>query len=213
VPSRQGLSRSTSLAGDVATSNESNLHRPSGGFRRSPLRAIPLANTGNLVDFAPARSRSGRLNPPGEIIMFKELLSGFLTSDHGQNALGALQQQGIEGADAESLLNHATHAAAHSMHEQTKGHAEPAVGIFNIFGGHAGRSFLMGAVAGLMRGDGIMGAIKDGGMGMIGGHIAEVIAERSGLDPSTAATVSAAITPFILGYAHERLAEHPANAQ
>ena len=145
--------------------------------------------------------------------MFKELLSGFLGSEHGQNALGALQKQGIEGADAESLIGHATNAAAHSMHEQTKGHADPAVGLFNIFGGHAGRSFIMGAIAGLMRGDGVVGAFEDGGMGMIGGHVAEVIADKAGLDPSTAATVSAAITPFIISYVHEKLAQHPSNAQ
>src|SRR4051812_3285812 len=103
--------------------------------------------------------------------MFKELLSGFLSSSQGQSALGTLTQQGYSADDAQSLLGHAIPAAAHAMHKQTEGHAEPAVGLFNIFGGHAGRSFLEGAIAGLIRGDGFIGSLEDGGMGMISGHI------------------------------------------
>lgn len=140
--------------------------------------------------------------------MFQELLSGFLTSEQGTNALSALQSRGYSADDAAALLNHAVPAAVESMHQQTEGHENPGLGLFNIFGGHAGREFLLGAVAGLLRGDGVIGSLEDGGMGLIGGHIAEVVAERAGLDPTVAGEVAAVITPFIVHYAHDKLSQH-----
>ena len=48
---------------------------------------------------------------------------------------------------------HAGTVAASGLQKQTSGCAD-AVGLFNIFGGHSGREFLMGAVTGLLKGDG-----------------------------------------------------------
>lgn len=99
------------------------------------------------------------------------------------------------------------------MHAQTEGHAEPAVGLFNIFGGHAGGSFLTGMLAGLVKGDGFGGSIKDGMLSMMTGHIADVLAPRLGVDAQTASRIAAAITPFISQFAHDRLSSHPSNAR
>jgi hypothetical protein len=145
--------------------------------------------------------------------MFAELLNMFHMSPQGQNAMGVLQQQGWSPDQTQQILGAALPAAANGMHMATQGHPEPAVGLFNIFGGHAGGEFLTGAITGLLRGDGIFGSFKDGAMGMIGGHIAEVIAQRTGMNPQMAGQVAAALSPFIMHYAHERLSSHPAVQQ
>jgi uncharacterized membrane protein YeaQ/YmgE (transglycosylase-associated protein family) len=138
--------------------------------------------------------------------MFDDMLSGFMNSQQGRDALTALQKQGIPAGEAQNLLNHAVPAAAESMKQATAGQSDPAVGLFNIFGGHSGRSFLEGMVAGLVRGDGLVGSLEDGGMGMIGGHVAEVIAQRTGMDSSRASMIASVATPFIVHYIHTKLA-------
>ncbi len=143
--------------------------------------------------------------------MFDQMLSEFTGSMQGQNALAALQQRGFAPAAAYGLLSHAVPAATEAMHRATTGHQEPALGLFNLFGGHAGREFLTGAVAGLLRGDGVVGSLEDGGIGMISGHVAEVVAQRTGMNQSAAGEVAAVITPFIVHYAHDKLSGHPAN--
>ncbi len=140
--------------------------------------------------------------------MFAELLKEFASSEHGQNALGALQQK-FPDLDSQQIMDSAVPAAAQAMHKVTAGHAQPHVGLFNMLGGHAGRSFLAGAVAGLIRGDGIMGSLKDGVMGTLGGHVAEYLAQETGLDPQVASEVAALLTPFITHYAHDKLSTHP----
>src|SRR5262245_20565892 len=98
--------------------------------------------------------------------MIEQMMSGFLASPQAQQAVQALGAKGFTPDQVQQIMAHASGAAAHGMAKQTAGHAEPAVGLFNIFGGHAGREFLMGAVTGLLRGDGIFGALKDGGLSM-----------------------------------------------
>lgn len=144
--------------------------------------------------------------------MFQELLSEFVSSPQGQNALSALQEKGYSAEDATSFLEHGVSAAAETMEGQSAGQAQPEIGIFDLFGGHAGREFLAGAVAGIMRGEGVLGALEDGGIGLISGHVAEVIASRAGIDPATAGTIAAVVTPFIVHYAHEKLSSHPSIA-
>jgi hypothetical protein len=139
--------------------------------------------------------------------MFEQMLAGFATSDQGKSALSALQQQGISATDAQSFLTHAVPAAAESMHQQTAGQAQPTLGLFNIFGGHAGKEFLLSAVAGLLKGDGIVGSLEDGGMGVIGGHIGEVVANRMGWDQDRAGKLAAVATPFIVSYVHSHLSK------
>lgn len=125
----------------------------------------------------------------------QELVSEFLASSHGEQAVQALGAQGISAPDAQQLLGHATEAVHAHVEEQSPG----------LMGEHAGRSFLAGAVAGLLRGDGFFKSIVEGGEGMVSGRVAEALAARAGLDPSTASTVAAAATPYILGFLKQRL--------
>jgi hypothetical protein len=148
---------------------------------------------------------------PAEAPVFGQLLNGFVASDQGKGALQALLGQGVSQADAQSFLAHAVPAAAAWMHSQSDGQPQPTRGIFDLFGGHAGTDFLLGAVAGLLKGDGVTGALADGGMAVIGGHIGEVVASRLGWDVSRSGAAAAIATPFIVGYVQKHLAElHPA---
>jgi len=60
--------------------------------------------------------------------MFEELLSEFTSSQHGQQAIAALQQQGIPADQAASLIENALPTAAASFTQQTADHPEPKVG-------------------------------------------------------------------------------------
>ena len=73
-----------------------------------------------------------------------------------------------------------------------------------MLGDHAGKSFLSGFAAGLVRGDGFFKSLVDGGEGVLGGRVAESLAARAGIDPSTASTIAAAATPYILGFLKQR---------
>ena len=140
--------------------------------------------------------------------MIEQMMSGFLASQQGQQAMQALTQKGFQPQQVQQILQHAVPAATASMSKQTAGHAQPAVGLFNIFGGHAGREFLLGAVTGLLSGDGVFGAIKDGGMSMLAGHMAEYLAPKLGIDSGTAGSIAAVLTPFIAHYVHDHVGKH-----
>lgn len=139
--------------------------------------------------------------------MFEDILNEFTSSQHADSAIAALVQKGFAEGDARDLIGHAIPAAAAAMTQQVENHPEPHVGLFNIFGGHAGKEFLIGLTEGIVRGDGIVGSLEDGGMSMIGGHIGEVIAEKTGLPQETCGLAAATITPFIVRFVHEKLAE------
>jgi hypothetical protein len=145
--------------------------------------------------------------------LFNDMLNAFFQSQQGQNAFGVLQQRGYNPAQAQQILGSAVPAAAEAMARASQGNQQPALGIFDIFGGHAGAEFLTGAIGGLLRGDGLVGSLEDGAMGMVGGHIAEVLAQRLGMNQRMAGEVAALVTPFIVHYAHERLSGHPAVVQ
>ena len=109
--------------------------------------------------------------------MFADLLSSFLQSPHGESAATLLQDRhGLSADQASEALGHAGEAAAAAMHEQTAGHADPAAGAFSLLGGHAGSSFLMGALSGLARGESIGESLKDGLVGVVTGRVAVAIA-------------------------------------
>ena len=124
----------------------------------------------------------------------QQLVSEFLASDHGAQAVQALGAQGISEADAQQLLGHATEAVHDTASEQSGG----------LMGEHSGKSFLAGMAAGLVRGDGFFKSILDGGEGMVSGRVAEALAARAGLDPSTASAIAAAATPYVLGFLKQR---------
>ena len=87
-----------------------------------------------------------------------------------------------------------------------KGGAASPLGIFDVLGGHPGQAFLIGAVTSLVRGEGFTDAAKDGIVGVLGSHLGEVIASRAGVDRQMAGWAGAAIAPFIVSYAYDKLA-------
>lgn len=119
----------------------------------------------------------------------QQLVSEFLASDHGAQAMGALREQGVDDATAQQLLGHAAEAA----HAQATEH-------------HGGRNFFAAFAAGLVRGDGFMKSLVDGGEGMLAGRVAESMAAGAGVDGSTAATLAAAATPFLVSFLKQKLA-------
>ena len=140
--------------------------------------------------------------------MLDQLLSGFMNSTQGQGALGVLAQRGVSGAQASSIFDAALPAATSMLSKQAggaKGDASP-LGLFDILGGHPGQAFLIGAVTSLVQGEGITEAAKDGAVGVLGSHLGEVIASRVGVDRQMAGWAGAAIAPFIVSYAYDKLA-------
>ena len=124
----------------------------------------------------------------------QELFQQFIGSSHGQHALAALSAQGISGDDAQKYLQHATEAAHAHVEEQA-----------GILGNHPGKSFFAAFAAGLVKGDGLLGALEDGGEGVITGRIAEYIADKAGIDSGTASTIAAAATPYVWSFIKQHL--------
>lgn len=125
----------------------------------------------------------------------QQLISEFLASDHGAQAVQALGAQGVDAASAQALLGHAAEAATAHVEAQHAG----------LLGEHAGRSFFSAFAAGLVRGDGFFKSLEDGGEGLITGRVAESLAARAGLDPSTASTMAAAATPYVVAFLKQKL--------
>lgn len=126
----------------------------------------------------------------------QQLISEFLASEQGAQAAHALGDQGFSDADAQQLLSHATEAVHAHVEAQPSG----------LLGEHAGKSFFAAFAAGLVHGDGFLKSLVDGGEGVISGRVAESVAARAGLDSSTASSVAAAATPYILAFLKQRLA-------
>lgn len=124
----------------------------------------------------------------------QQFISEFLASEHGAQAMQALDAHGISGSDAQQILGHAAEAV-HTEGQQQAG---------GMLGEHAGRSFLSAVAAGLVRGDGFLKSIVDGGEGVVTGRVAEALAARCGMDPATASTIAAAATPYVLGFLRQR---------
>jgi len=125
----------------------------------------------------------------------QQLISEFVASEHGAQAVQALGAQGVSEADAQQFLSHAAGAAYTHVDEQHSG----------LMGEHAGRSFFSAFAAGLVRGDGFFKSLVDGGEGVISGRVAESLAARAGLDPSAASTIAAAATPYIVAFLKQKL--------
>ena len=145
--------------------------------------------------------------------MFAELMQMFHQSPQGQQAMQAIMQRGYSQDQAWQIMQAAHAGAVNGMHQATQGNPEPHIGLFNIFGGHSGAEFLTGAIAGFLRGDGFLGSLKDGAFGMVGGHVAEYIAQYTGLNRMVAGELGAVATPFLVHYAHEKLSGHPGIVQ
>ncbi len=125
----------------------------------------------------------------------QQLISEFLSSEHGSQATQALTAQGISADDAQQMLSQAAETAHAHVEEQSGG----------LMGEHPGKSFFAAFAAGLVRGDGVFKSLMEGGEGILTGRVAESLAEKMGIDPSTASTVAAAATPYLVAFLKERL--------
>jgi hypothetical protein len=143
--------------------------------------------------------------------VFEEMLSTFLSSSQGREAAQALGARGIGQGQIQQILSAAFPAATSALGKEASAKSPNggALGMFDLLGGHPGQAFLIGAATSAMRGESPMDAAQDGAMSVIGSHVAEVIASRVGLDRQTAGQAAAAITPFLVGFVHDRLAGHP----
>ena len=124
----------------------------------------------------------------------QQLISEFLASDHGAQAVQALGAQGVSTSDARQYLSNAAGAAAEHVENQSSG----------VMGEHSGKSFFSAFAAGLVRGDGVLRSLVEGGEGVVTGRIAESLAARAGIDPSKASMIAAAATPYIVGFLKQR---------
>lgn len=122
------------------------------------------------------------------------LLSEFLGSEAGAQAMSSLAAQGMNPASAQDVIGHAI-GEAHSHVEEQAG----------ILGNHPGKSFFAAFATGLIQGDGLWGSVKDGFEGVLGGRIAGAVADRAGLDSNTATTVAAALTPLVASFLKNKL--------
>ena len=127
----------------------------------------------------------------------EEFVQTFLGSEHGRGALDAVTATGVSSDDAQQYLSHAA-AAAHAHVEE---HAQGS----GLLGANPGKSFFAAFAAGLVRGDGLLGSLGDGLEGVLVGRIAEVLANKAGLDPATASTVAAAATPYVAAFVKSKL--------
>ncbi|SAK72759.1 hypothetical protein AWB77_03179 [Caballeronia fortuita] len=126
----------------------------------------------------------------------QQLVSEFLASEHGAQATQALTDQGFSTEDSQQMLGTAAETAHAHAEEQNAG----------VMGNHPGKSFFAAFAAGLVRGDGFLKSMEEGGEGILTGRIAESIAARMGIDPATASTVAAAATPYVVSFLREKLA-------
>jgi hypothetical protein len=129
--------------------------------------------------------------------MFDQLFSMFTGSPQGQQAVSQLMGQGYTQQQAHGILGAALPVATHAMHAHLSGQGP---GLLNIGDSNWCMNFLSGAVTGLIRGDGFSGAAIDGLEGVVGGHVAQVIAGRFGLPQRTAGMIGAVITPLMISF-------------
>lgn len=123
------------------------------------------------------------------------LLDEFLGTEHGRNAVNALTGQGLAPDQVSQVLQEAAGAAHAHVNDQGSG----------LLGDHMGRNVFAAFAAGLVKGDGFFGSIKDGLEGGIGGRLTESLAGKVGLDPSMTSGIVAAVTPYLTGFLSKKL--------
>ena len=127
----------------------------------------------------------------------QELISTFLSSDHGAQALGALQAQGISADAAREYLAHAAQAG--------QDHVNDHAASTGLLGAHPGKSFFAAFASGLLKGDGVLGSLEDGALGVVTGRITEALVNKAGLDSGTASMVAAAATPYVMSFLKQHI--------
>lgn len=125
----------------------------------------------------------------------QSLISEFVSSEHGSNATDALAQAGVTGDQAQQILAAAAGA----------GHAQVEESGSGLLGAAPGKSFFAAFAAGIVKGDGVFGSLEDGAEGVLVGRIAQAIGSEVGIDPATAQTLAAAVTPFVASFIKKKL--------
>ena len=126
-----------------------------------------------------------------------EIFERFMSSDSGQQAVAALQAQGISPEDAKTYLGHATQAVAEHVNDHAESHG--------ILGDNPGKSFFAAFASGLVKGDGVFGALEDGAMGVVTARVTEALCDKAGVDSTTAEMIAAAATPYIASFLKQHL--------
>ncbi len=142
--------------------------------------------------------------------MFQQLIQQFTQSRQGQTAFSRLQAQGFSPQQSQGFLGAAVPAAAQSFYSSQSGGGAGSRpggpgGLLDVGNSHYVTNFLSGAVSGLIRGQGVMGAAVDGVQGVAGGHVAQVIASRFGLPQRVAGTIGAIVTPLVIDWLWEKM--------
>jgi hypothetical protein len=122
----------------------------------------------------------------------------FAGSDEGQQAAAALSQQGFGDDQVAQILSHSGRAGAEHVENYHKDNG-------GILGEHAGLGFIAAFVAGLIKGDGAVGALEDGVAGVVIARITEALTARMGLDSALADTAAAATAPWVMAFLKKRL--------
>ena len=128
----------------------------------------------------------------------ESLVQKFLSSVHGQSAASALSAQGIDDGQVQDILGHAARAGAAHVEQAHKDNG-------GLLGEHAGMSFFAAFASGIVKGDGVMGALEDGAGGVIFGRITESLTAKMGLDSTTADAAAAATAPYVMSFLKEEL--------
>jgi hypothetical protein len=143
--------------------------------------------------------------------MMDQLLSVFGQSPQGQQAYNQLQAQGYTAPQAAGILTTAFPAAVAAMQNALQGNGQGGKGLLDIAQSNYASNFLTAAVSGLIRGEGFKGAAIDGLQGVVGGHVAQVIASRCGLPERVAGVVGAIITPLMIDFLYGKFQEMQAS--
>ena len=136
--------------------------------------------------------------------MFDQLLNLFGQSPQGQQAYSALQAQGYSPTQSAGILTTAFPAAVTAMQNAMQS-SNGQLGLLDIKNSNYAMNFLTGAVSGLVRGQGMKGAAIDGLQGVVGGHVAQVIATRCGLPERVAGVLGAVVTPLMIDFLWDKI--------
>lgn len=119
-------------------------------------------------------------------------IQSFLGSPEGAQAATDLAIAGVPGDQIQSVLTHAIRAGIE--------HIEADASNGGLLGEHPGLSFFAAFASGLVQGDGVVGSLEDGALGVVIGRITEAITSSVGLDSGLVDAAAAAAAPNVMRY-------------
>jgi hypothetical protein len=140
--------------------------------------------------------------------MLDALLNQFTSSPQGSEALQTLKQEhGLSEGDAQSALSAAATGAADALGGGSEAQGGGGGGIGSLLGGLAqggGAQGIMGALGGLAGGGGLAGALSGGAAAGVIDKIADVVAQKTGINKQTAVSVATTVLPHIVKFIQSR---------